>query len=160
MQMNFKGSSPTFRYWKAVPTGMSIDTLGTRLVTLSSSPSRRQISPSPYKMCRNSLMVSWIVALLICPAGAVLWIMLPVVPFIMNRISAPAGDFASATDGSLVSFIIVPPRVFQYAFRRFPVNDSKILTASIGAHRSEGLLRGQFDQCCKIDEGRYPVGSS
>ena len=37
MQINLSGSIPTLRYWKAVPTGMSTETPGTKAVTRSCS---------------------------------------------------------------------------------------------------------------------------
>ena len=53
---------PVQRYWKAVPTGMSMETPGVRTVTSSPLSSRRQISPRPDRTCQDSLTVAWTVA--------------------------------------------------------------------------------------------------
>ena len=80
MHRNRSASAPVQRYWKAVPTGMSMETPGVRTVTSSPLSSRRQISPRPDRTCQNSLTVAWTVARFTCPGGTVEWIMSPVVP--------------------------------------------------------------------------------
>ena len=45
MHRNRSASAPVQRYWKAVPTGMSMETPGVRTVSSSPLSSRRQISP-------------------------------------------------------------------------------------------------------------------
>ena len=97
---NRSASAPLQRYWKAVPTGMSMETPGVRTVTSSPLSSRRQISPRPDRTCQNSLTVAWTVARFTCPGGTVEWIMSPVVPPIKYRISAPAGERAPGVSGS------------------------------------------------------------
>src|SRR5215207_9303053 len=74
---------------------------------LLSLPSSLQISPCPSNTYQNSLTVAWTVALFIWCGGTVLWIMLPVLPSIRKRMSAPAGDFASGGSGSTVVFILL-----------------------------------------------------
>ena len=61
-QMNFNSWSDTFRYWKAVPTGMSIAVPASRSVTVLATPWLRQISPCPCSTNQNSLTVAWTVA--------------------------------------------------------------------------------------------------
>ena len=58
MQMNVSATSDTFRYWNAVPTGMSIAVPGTSAVTQLRTPSSRQISPWPANTYQNSLTVA------------------------------------------------------------------------------------------------------
>src|SRR4026207_2505355 len=70
MHRNRSASAPVQRYWKGVPTGMSMETPGVRTVTSSPLSSRRQISPRPDRTYQNSLTVAWTVARFTWPGGA------------------------------------------------------------------------------------------
>src|SRR5512132_3849467 len=83
---------------------------------LLSLPSFLQISPCPSNTYQNSLTVAWTVALFIWCGGTVLWIMLPVLPSIRKRMSAPAGDFASGFSGSIVVFKLLSSNYICFFF--------------------------------------------
>ena len=91
-----------------MPIRMSMETPGVSSVMRSCTPSFCQISPCPSKTNQHSLTVAWTVARVTWYGGTVLWIILPPGPSIRNRISAPAGDFASGNSGSGVDFIFPP----------------------------------------------------
>ena len=61
MQRNSSGSAPVHRYWNAVPTGMSIESLVPERLSLPCAVSAPD-PPSPERTCQNSLTVAWTVA--------------------------------------------------------------------------------------------------
>lgn len=57
-QTNSRSSLPMLRYWKAVPTGISMEVPGNSAAVRDSWSSRRQISPCPESTCQKSLTVA------------------------------------------------------------------------------------------------------